>query len=177
MIFSDVELVKKILDGTKTTTIRLKKDGEVLCAPHTLNPFYYVNIIKKNFNRMKWCVSANYAVSLGRGKKGIWFCKHCNKIHDSKCLCSCGRFPFDHYVSIPLRLVITQIEERDLLSITESECVQDGFKSKDDFLEYFYEVNKYSATGKKSILADADIKISEYKGWNPKVWKFGLKVL
>ena len=65
MIFKD-ELYQKVLDGTKTQTRRLVKDGEYMGLFDT----YVVTI--SDFNvRLKWKEGQTYAVQPGRGKHAV----------------------------------------------------------------------------------------------------------
>ena len=66
MIFKD-KLCQKVLDGTKTQTRRLMKDGEYVFVKPTGE---VVEVCDSN-NRLKWHVGNSYAVQPGRGKHAV----------------------------------------------------------------------------------------------------------
>lgn len=138
MIFSDIELVKKIISGEKTTTIRLKKKGERYKTKARQGP---VNAVVNDLTeRKRWQVGKSVSVQLKREGKGIWFCPDCKKIsqeedNDFSRFCGGGKY-------IPLRLTIKSIQEMNLRDVTEEMAKQDGFERKIDFIRYFCKVNK-----------------------------------
>ncbi len=94
MIFTQKQ-VERILDGTKTCTRRLVKEGEQLMTFPVVegqgnDPSkwkYYENKTKLvygfdagDFKGTKWRVGRDYCVSLGRGKAGLWYCPKCDSI-------------------------------------------------------------------------------------------------
>lgn len=129
MIFSDVELVQKIISGEKTSTVRLKKEGESFSEG--LERVTTLAFASPD----KWRVGGEYSVQLKRGGKGLKYC--------SKCLGFTCLRENNHTKSInPLRVRITSIREIRLLDITEEETMHDGFRSRENFIKYFQKVNK-----------------------------------
>ena len=87
MIFATEGAVEDILAGRKTQTRRLKKPHESLAADRTVwkackkKPMKILSeseaIPYETGWRLKWQVGRDYAVQLGRGKPGLWYCPKC----------------------------------------------------------------------------------------------------
>ena len=73
-------VAEMILDGTKTCTRRLVKEGEFSmtssgipeCNVIPMTVFKTKGLFESK--RIKWQVGRDYCVSLGRGKAGLWYC-------------------------------------------------------------------------------------------------------
>ncbi len=176
-------VAEMILDGTKTCTRRLVKEGEdwLEYIKETPKEKQIVGVtskpnFKKHTLKIKWQVGRDYCVSLGRGKAGLWYCPKCKAILiDKKFIgkeiigekCSeCGLHENEKRTITakfkPLRFKITGIRKERLLDLTEADTKKEGFKNKMDFLYAFLKINK---------LWEENIKCP-----NPEVWVLDFKV-
>ncbi len=69
MIFKGT--LDKVLDGTKTQTRRLVKDGDFLQGPIKLSKYSYSGKYVIRNNRTRFEAKKTYAVQPGRGKKSV----------------------------------------------------------------------------------------------------------
>lgn len=68
MIFQHT--IDKVLDGTKTQTRRVVKEGEVGTLAAPFNKTTYFNVMNPG-GRVKWQVGKSYAAQPGRTQKGV----------------------------------------------------------------------------------------------------------
>ncbi|HUW43904.1 MAG TPA: hypothetical protein VMV95_03015 [Bacillota bacterium] len=173
MIFVTRNAVTLILNGEKTQTRRLVKDGDYFVTHEGINwegnqeqdmGIYKVKSKWKNQkifgkDRTKYEIPKSYCVQLGRGKLGLWYCPKCKKIYDTK-YHSIGKAKWkvpegNRFCGScikpalkPLRIKITDIRKEGLLDITEEDIKKEGFESKDDFLVEFAQINFASVPSK-----------------------------
>lgn len=165
MIFHK-EMVEAILSGKKTETRRLVKPYQESIDLLNKKTVIIRGRKRKDSFKIKWQVGRDYAVSLGRGKKGLTYCKKCKGIvnehnvnaFDCKCMWS---FELNIPSWKPLRIEITGLKKQKLLGITEVEAKKEGFKDKHEFISYFLKIVK---------LTDL------FKLKNPEVWVISFKV-
>ena len=141
-------VAEMILDGTKTCTRRLVKEGEFSmtssgipeCNVIPMTVFKTKGLFESK--RIKWQVGRDYAVQLGRGKPGLWYCLKCKEIAECK----------DYFTSFgkhkckvghkSLRIKITGIRKEALLDISLKDIKKEGFSNKDEFWKAFNSVCK-----------------------------------
>jgi len=185
MIFSEVyskPVAGMILDGTKSQTRRIVKEGDSGFFPTkgwfkgkdvgkvTKGTYFCVHSNTKDF-KVKWQVGKDYSVQTG--KAGLWYCPKCEaedlegskgrKIHNIECD---GDFK-------PFRIVISKIRKEKLLDITEEDAVKEGFKRIKKRLSN----GKYVGLSAKTNFLIAIKKVYGKKfsdvfanRWNPFVW-------
>lgn len=187
------EFIPKIIDGSKTQTRRLVKEGEFLIEGFEKNP-NNIWVFNNNSQRIKWQVGKDYAVQSGRGKPTVLICKDCSLVSANSCLlnihCHCED---DNWK--PLRVRLTAIRRERLLDITEEEAKKEGFEAfneklvvetyntaKWNFLSNFSNLNlgkKLKSMGGKATggvgwlnkyIEDIVIETKDKKIWNPEVW-------
>ena len=147
MIFSDKIYPKPvagmILDGGKTQTRRLVKEHEITIASMS------DGIIAVECNgKVKWQVGRDYAVQLGRGRSGLWYCPKCRETYKEITaedyneygppLCNCSGFS---QFTESLRFKITSIRKECLLDISEEDARKEGFKNRYEFWQVFDKIN------------------------------------
>lgn len=161
-----------IADKAKTETRRLVKENQKIEYFPDGRIKKVLEKDKKGKWRTKWKVGQDYAVQAGRGKKGLSYCLKCRTPHNhTRVYCKdCLAF------SIPLRIKILEIRKEKLLDISQEDAIAEGFEDKDEFLAYFYEINKNNSNAKKSLKKWFDSKIENATGWNPLVWVLKFKV-
>ncbi len=144
MIFQK-ESIEAILDGRKTMTRRIVKEGEL--------EFQEPCRVETFLGRVKWRVGKKYAVCPGRGKPQIWYCPKCKRLLDmnwyktgfdniecNNATCFKKGIYITHFV--PLFIELVSIRKEKLLDITEEDAKKEGFESKGHFLLKFCEINK-----------------------------------
>lgn len=158
-------VAEMILDGTKTCTRRLVKEGEFSmtssgipeCNVIPMTVFKTKGLFESK--RIKWQVGRDYAVQLG-GKAGLWYCSNCKKIWNDRkasylknkklvsvgllgCDCTQGKYGPEPCKTLKsLRVKITGIRKERLLDISESDAKKEGFKNKDEFIQAFRKIVK-----------------------------------
>lgn len=176
-------VAEMILDRTKTQTRRLVKDGEKLWCDSVT--FFEFKGPKDSFEnehtcskmRTKWQVGRDYAVQLGRGKKGLWYCPKCKGISSTSvgvCLCPEDDVPD----MLPHRFKIIDIRKEHLCNISEEDAIAEGTGSGDSlrtasqkYIETFITKvawNKVPTKLKKRFGKEKAFCIATR--WNPKVW-------
>jgi len=136
--------------------------------------------------KVKWQVGKDYAVQLGRGKKGLWYCPKCKIKKSLNWFVSYlgGMLLFGQEESNsnkamgrvwnPLRIEITGLKKQKLLKIQEAEAKKEGFKDRFNFITYFlalYKKKVYMTENRKG-----EVILDEKKLWNPEVWAISFKV-
>ncbi len=167
MIFSDIyprPVAEMILDKTKCQTRRLVKEGDY----EVTNPITAKGITHVVNSKLRWQVGRDYAVQLGRGKHGLFYCKNCTK---GDC-----EDAFSHVAAqTPLRIKITSIRKERLLDISEEDAKKEGFKDRQDFFLAFCKI------AEKQIKENSDRKENPLYvslcRWNPEVWVLDFEVL
>lgn len=169
-IYEPRDIAEMICDGVKTQTRRLVKEGKIGIFNIHDGKFR----VESN-GRIKWQVGRDYAVQLGRGKPGLWYCPKCKNTEvcyywNSKRLCrACytkmkiwNNRRVKHFTMKPLRNKITSIRKERLLDISEEDAKKEGFKDKYDFLRAFLKANNMYEEGMKVP--------------NPEVWVLDFEV-
>lgn len=173
MIFKE-ELIRKIIDKSKSQTRRLVKENENkwVTSPNMMTHYPATIIIKKVFsnNRTKYQVGKSYPVQPS-GKKGVWYCPNCKGIPGDKIHCGSK-----HWIKA-LRIRITEIRKEKLLDITEKDAKKEGFHDKYDFLEYIHKL--YNKLGRHPSLMSKVMALYKDKPdrWNPDVWVLSFSVV
>jgi hypothetical protein len=121
MIFSE-KSVEGLLSGRKTQTRRLvkehdfqRKDDGSVCNEFREGNFEIVNKELIPLFKRKWSIGKDYAVQLGRGRKGLSF-----------------------------RVKIVGIRKEKLLDICERDLRLEGYDNVNTFLKEFYVINQGS---------------------------------
>lgn len=119
MIFKP-EFTPKIIDGSKTQTRRLVKEGEKI----TVESNRIMTVWNSKNGKTKWQVGKTYAIQSGIGKACYEYCPLCFELKNKPC----NRFPECN--DKKLRIRITSIKKERLLDITEEDAGKEGFKAK-----------------------------------------------
>ena len=191
------EFISKIISGEKTQTRRLVKEGEIAVVERIENPSLtwtetgaylegegILSAVVRN-GKTKYKVGKDYAVQTGRGTKGLWYCPKC-KVEN----CYTGNLKKDFdwaekgHRLIPLRIKITDIIKTFLRDISNNSVIAEGFKTKKEFLTYFYTlywnaVRENGITGKMEPVIPKKFKkgfTPETCIWNPEVWVLTFEV-
>lgn len=186
MIFSPKlysgKVAKLILEGKKTQTRRLVKDGEYSnreTSPKIRGYHAVIHSVYTTKGKLKWIVGLSgksYAVQLGRGKPSLWFCPKCRSIYDPMESPIWPEQGCNNVLDVPrgdsmcgvrlepLRIELTEIRKEKLLDISEEDAEKEGFKSKKDYLEMFYN-------------AFYDKPAWVIGEWNPDVWVLNFELV
>lgn len=180
MIFSDKlyprPIVEMILDGTKTQTRRLVKEGEcfgydvksdydTVASTHKIKGKKVTGVERLGHPR-KWQVGRDYAVQLGRGKPGLWHNLKFNVFEEGKVLL--GPSTIVNHVGLakagwePFRIVITGIRKERFCDISLDDAKKEGFKTTWDFMKAFCKVNKIAYEG-QYLTANKEVWVLDFK--------------
>jgi len=136
MIFSN-KSIQDILNNKKCQTRRLVKEGEELrdWDASSIGGKHQIFVVNsKNKYRVKWKVRNEYVIQNKRGGSTLGLCD-CKKLFtETETRCHAGWKP--------IYLEFIHIKKEKLLNITEEDAKKEGYKSREEFINAFWKINK-----------------------------------